>query len=295
MTADRTARTGTVCLTFDFDTMAAWMGSFNATTPGILSRGEFGGRVGIHRVLQALSRYEVTGTFFIPGYTAECFPDAVRAIVDGGHEIGHHGYLHESPTKYIGDRSGERGMYEKGIDVLEKVANVRPAGYRSPGWDLTGESIELLEELGFRYDSSLSADDYHCYFARIGDIPQPTDGYVFGRPSSIVEIPVSWNWDDFPHFEFVSSPSFNANTLASPARILETWKRDVDFMVQREPDGVFDLTMHPQVIGRGHRITVLEQLIEHCLSHPKLTFATMSEVAEEFRVAVSGRVEDAAP
>lgn len=186
-------------------------------------------------------------------------------------------------------------MYEKGSDVLERVTGVRPTGYRSPGWDLTGESIELLEELGFRYDSSLSADDYNCYFARTGDVPRPDGGYVFDRPSGIVEIPVSWGWDDSPHFEFVSSPGFSAHTLASPSRVLEMWTRDVDFMVEREPDGVFDLTMHPRVIGRGHRGTVLERLIEHCRTHAGLRFATMSEVAEEFRVAARGPVESVAP
>src|SRR5215469_14152838 len=97
---------GAVLLTFDFDTMAAWMGSFKATTPGILSRGEFGGRVGIYRILDVLDRYE-------------------------------------SPTAYLGDRDGERAMYERGIEALERVAGVRPVGYRSPGWDLTAHSIGL--------------------------------------------------------------------------------------------------------------------------------------------------------
>ena len=284
MTSDGAApHQGTVCLTFDFDTMAAWMGSFGASTPGILSRGEFGGRVGIYRVLDVLDRYQLPATFFVPGYTADSFPDAVRAVVARGHEIGHHGYLHESPTSYLGDPAGERAMYEKGIEALERVAGVRPVGYRSPGWDLTEHSIELLVELGFRYDSSLAADDYHCYFARTGDIARLDGGFVFGQPSEIVEIPVSWSWDDFPQFEFVSSPTFSANTLASPSKVFEIWASDIDFMVERIAGGVFDLTMHPQVIGRGHRIKLLERVIEHCLQYPTLRFARMSEVAEAYR------------
>lgn len=272
-----------ICLTFDFDTMAAWMGSFNATTPGILSRGEFGGRVGIYRVLEVLDKYAVPATFFVPGYTADSFPEAVREIAERGHEIGHHGYLHESPTSYIGDRDGERAMYEKGTEALQRVAGVRPAGYRSPGWDLTEHSIGLLQELGFAYDSSLAADDYHCYFARTGDIPRTEGGFQFGLPSQIVEIPVSWSWDDFPQFEFVSSPHFNASTLASPSKVFEIWAGDIDYMVERVPGGVLDLTMHPQVIGRGHRIKLLEQVIEHCRQYPSLRFARMGEVAQEYR------------
>ena len=284
MTVDsQHAHPGTVCLTFDFDTMAAWMGSFQARTPGILSRGEFGGRVGIYRILDVLARYEIPATFFVPGYTADSFPDAVREIAAQGHEIGHHGYLHESPTAYLGDRDGERAMYEKGLEALERVAGVRPVGYRSPGWDLTEHSIGLLSDLGFRYDSSLAADDYHCYFARVGDVPRTDGGYQFGTPSEIVEIPVSWSWDDFPQFEFVSAPTFMATALASPSKVFEIWSSDIDFMVSRVPGGVFDLTMHPQVMGRGHRILLLEQVIEHCRQYPSLTFARMTEVADGYR------------
>ena len=279
---------GSICLTFDFDTMAAWMGGFRAVTPGVLSRGEFGGRVGIYRVLDVLDRYQIPATFFIPGYTADSFPATVKEIAERGHEIGHHGYLHESPTEYLGDPDGERAMYEKGLAALDRVAGVRPDGYRSPGWDLTDNSIRLLAELGFRYDSSLAADDYNCYFARIGDVPRTDGGYLFGEPSEIVEIPVSWSWDDFPQFEFVSSPRFSANTLASPSKVFEIWASDIDFLAERVPGGVFDLTMHPQVIGRGHRIKLLEQVIEHCQQYPGLRFARMGEVAEEFRARSGG-------
>jgi peptidoglycan-N-acetylglucosamine deacetylase len=179
-------------------------------------------------------------------------------------------------------------MYEKGLEALARVAGVRPAGYRSPGWDLTDNSIRLLAELGFRYDSSLAADDYNCYFARIGDVARTDGGYLFGEPSEIVEIPVSWSWDDFPQFEFVSSPRFSASTLASPSKVFEIWASDIDFLAERVPGGVFDLTMHPQVIGRGHRIKLLEQVIEHCLQYPGLRFARMTEVAEEFRARAGG-------
>jgi peptidoglycan/xylan/chitin deacetylase (PgdA/CDA1 family) len=274
---------GSICLTFDFDTMAAWIGSFGASTPGKLSRGEFGGRVGVHRILDTLDRYDIKATFFTPGYTADSFPDAVREIVARGHELGHHGYLHESPTAYLGDRQGELDMYQRGLDALERVAGVRPTGYRSPGWDLTEHSIELLSGLGFRYDSSLAADDYSPYYARTGDELGLETGYVFGPESDVVEIPVSWSWDDFPQFEFVSEPGSSIGSMANPSKVFEIWSSDIDFMVERVPNGVFDLTMHPQVMGRGHRIKLLEQVIEHCQQYPSLRFARMDEVAEDFR------------
>jgi peptidoglycan/xylan/chitin deacetylase (PgdA/CDA1 family) len=268
--------------------MSAWMGHFGATTPGIISRGEYGARVGVPRILDLLERYQLPATFFIPGHTVDSFPDLVREIATRGHEIGHHGYLHESPTLFGDDRAAERAMYEKGLDAIERVTGGRPQGYRSPGWDLTQNSISLLQELGFRYDSSLAADDYHCYFARQGDVLHRDRGYEFGRETDIVEIPVSWSWDDFPQFEFVSFPTFTANALANPSKVFEIWAQDVDFMVERVPDGVFDLTCHPQVIGRGHRIMLLERFIEHCRQYPSLRFARMAEVAEAFRATATG-------
>jgi peptidoglycan/xylan/chitin deacetylase (PgdA/CDA1 family) len=274
---------GTVCLTFDFDAMAGWMGSFGFSTPGAVSQGEFGGRVGIYRVLDVLERYGVPASFYIPGHTVDTFPDAVRSIAAAGHEIGHHGYLHESPTLYLDDRDGERAMYEKGIEAIERVTGSRPLGYRSPGWDLTVNSIGLLAELGFRYDSSLQGDDYHCYYARTSDVLHRDRAYEFGPESELVEIPVSWSWDDWPQFAFVTHPTFISNQLASPSKVFEIWSQDIDYMVDRVRGGVFDITFHPQMIGRGHRILLLERLIEHCQRYPSLTFARMRDVAEAFR------------
>ena len=54
---------------------------------------------------------------------------------------------------------------------------------------------------------------------------------------------------------------------------------------QRMGEGVFTLTMHPQVIGRGHRILMLEQLIEYMKGHEGVTFKTMSQVAAEWKQA----------
>ncbi len=279
----RPAHSGTVCLTFDFDAVSAWIGAFGVRTPGVLSRGEYGARVGVPRVIEVLGQHDIRATFFVPGHTLDTFPDAARLIADHGHEIAHHGYVHESPTKYLGDPQAERAMYERGIDAIERLTGRRPRGYRSPGWDLTEESIGLLEDLGFEYDSSLAADDYHLYFARRGDSVQPDGSLRFGPPSSVVEVPVSWSWDDFPQFEFVSHPGFTTSSLAAPSKVLEIWTQDVDYMVERIPNGVFDLTCHPQVIGRGHRIMLLEKFIAHCRQYPSLTFSTVEEAARNFR------------
>jgi peptidoglycan/xylan/chitin deacetylase (PgdA/CDA1 family) len=108
--------------------MSAWLGPFKSDTPGILSRGEYGARVGVPRLLDLLERYELPATFFIPGHTVDSYPELVREIASRGHEIGHHGYLHENPTLFGDDEAAERAMYQRGIDTIQRVTGKRPVG-----------------------------------------------------------------------------------------------------------------------------------------------------------------------
>lgn len=264
----------TVCLSFDFDTMSANIFR-GQDTPTWLSRGEFGARVGVVRVLDLLAEYGIPSTFFIPGYTADSFPERVRAVSEAGHEIGNHGYLHEPPAQAGGDAEQERAILRKGNEALEHIAGVRPLGYRSPSWDLSEHSVRLLREEGFLYDSSLMADDFRPYLCREGDQINRESGYVMGRETEIVELPVSWILDDFPYFELRPQNSI----MASPSHVHEIWQGEFDYMYERVPAGVFTLTMHPQVIGRGHRIAMLEKLIRHMRSRSGVHFATMEDVA----------------
>src|SRR5262245_33600216 len=132
MAAMAQAKDVRVALTFDFDSYSTWIGTFGATSPSMLSRGEFG-PTGWGRLLALLKRYDAKGTFFTPGHTALAWPDHVREIVDGGHEIGHHGWVHENPITLTPEE--ERHVLERGLEALDKIAKVRPVGFRSPAWD----------------------------------------------------------------------------------------------------------------------------------------------------------------
>ena len=190
----------TVCLTFDFDALSLWLGSFGATSPSMISRGEFG-VVGVRRILRLLDSEGIPATFFVTGHTADTYPDSVRDIVAAGHEIGHHGYLHENPVA-LASRDEERAVLERGFEALDRAAGVRPVGYRSPAWDNSPHTIELLLETGMQYESSLMGDDFTPYWCRVGDAIDPDGPYRFGERSDLVEMPVSWVLDDFPHFEY---------------------------------------------------------------------------------------------
>jgi peptidoglycan/xylan/chitin deacetylase (PgdA/CDA1 family) len=266
-----------VSLTFDFDGMSLWIGTFKSNNPSMISRGEFG-TVGVERLLALLKKYDIPSTFCIPGHTAYCYPDLVRRIDSEGHEIAHHGWVHENPATF--DRDGERGILERAFEALDWAAGVRPIGYRSPAWDLSPNSIDLLIEFGFVYDSSCMGSDFYPYYLRRGDSWSTTEPYIFGETTELVEIPVTWGLDDFPPYEYV--PGANMG-LYAPSAVREIWQGDFDYMIDNCPGGIYNLTMHPQVTGRGHRMRMLEELIQHFRDAPNVRFERLGDYAKRWR------------
>lgn len=242
-----------------------------------LSRGEYGARVGLPRILALLAQKDVRATFFVPAHTAAAFPSETIRIRDAGHEIALHGYCHETPVGL--SRGEEANLLDRAVEKLRTVLgkSFSPAGYRSPAWDLTSDSISILEERGILYDSSMMADDYRPYRARKGYLANE-DRYEPGTPSKVIEIPVAWELDDFPHFVFLNKPLYLG--LRTPDEVFGLWKEEFDFC-HSLGDGVFTLTMHPQIIGRGPRINMLSKLIDHMSATQGVTFRTVAEEARE--------------
>jgi peptidoglycan/xylan/chitin deacetylase (PgdA/CDA1 family) len=250
-----------VCLSFDFDTSAGMIAR-GLTTPTPVSRGEFGA-IAAPRILRILERRRLRATWFVPGYTAATYPDNVRAVAAAGHEVGNHGWSHVPPAQLTRDE--EEAELVRTSDLLEALTGRRPRGYRSPSWDLSAHTIALLERHGFAYDSSMMANDFTPYPARTGDQVQLGEPLKPGRASAVAELPVAWHLDDFLHLEYlrtpdaVQLPGFDAQTFFANVRGDFTW-------MQRELErGVLTLTLHPYIIGRGHRLLALEQLIDELL------------------------------
>lgn len=267
----------TVCLTFDFDALSVWLASFPPATPAKLSRGEYGVRMGLPRILALLASYSLPATFFVPGHTADSFPDAIEAILAAGHEVAHHGYSHRDPGAL--SPAEERRELELGLTALNRFLGRPPVGYRSPSWDLGPQTLALLVEYGFRYDSSLFAGDFHPYRPRIGDRVSLTEPLQPGAEAPLWEFPVDFALDDWPHFTFSFNPMRVG--LSAPSKVFEIWAAEFDYLVEHEPTGVLTLTMHPQVIGRGHRMVLLEQFIRHALARGGGRFARLGDVADE--------------
>jgi len=262
----------TVCLSFDFDALSVWFG-YERTTVAMLNRGEYGARVGVPRVLDLLDRHDVRATFFVPGHTIESFPRETESILERGHEIAHHSYAHVDPSQQTRDE--EVADMERALAALDKVG-VRPLGYRSPSADLSDSTLALVEEHGFVYDSSLMTDDYRPFHPRIGDRVSRDEPLERGRESALWELPMCFELDDWPHFQFNFEP--HRRGLAAPSAVLEIWQGEFDWMHEHVDGGVLTVCMHPQVIGRGHRIAMLDRFVQHCLA-AGARFAPLGDVA----------------
>ena len=267
------------CITFDFDAISGWMDEENPL-PNPLSRGEFGGRVATPRLLDLLDKYGIKSSWYIPGHTADTFPDVVRDIVNRGHEVGHHGYLHETPAG-IGSREEEVRIIERGAAALERITGKPITGYRSPSWNVSEHTLEILHEMDYDYDSSLMGDDFRLSYVRLGDKPNIRSAYEFGKPVNLVEVPIAWELDDWQWFEY--APPWSEG-MFPPTRVEAMWLGEFDYAYEYEPGAVYTLTMHPQVIGRGARIAMLERVLRHIRSHADVEFRTVAEVVAEFRV-----------
>lgn len=252
-------------LTFDVDGVS---GAINqnpdsARLPSFMSAREYGPSVAAPRILDLLDKYGIKASFYIPGYVAETHEDLVRDIQRRGHEIGHHGYMHEPPATLTPEQ--EAAVLDRGSAILESICGDKPLGYRSPSWELSEYSLELLADRGFLYDSSLMGND----------IPYIVDAN--GR--SLVELPVHWELDDVPYFNY--SPALGVrNVAADPTQVYHVWA--AAFEGAHHYGRSFMLTMHPYTIGRPGRLRMLERLIQYIQTFRSVQFMRAVDVAQMF-------------
>ena len=266
-----------VCLTYDFDAMSGFIAR-GLKTPTPISRGEFG-VVAAPRILNLLARHRISATWFIPGHTIETYPTICSQIVRAGHEIAHHGWTHVPPNDMT--REDEEQGLTRGIAAIHSVTGHAPLGYRSPSWDLSPHSVELLLKHGFLYDSSMMGHDWMPYRVRLGDVIELQAPARFGPPTPLIEMPISWSTDDYPHFEFLRTSTSVLQGMMNANDVLSNWVDDFLYMKRHTDWGVMTYTMHPFVIGRGHRMLMLERLIER-LAGEGAQFMTMLDAAREF-------------
>jgi peptidoglycan/xylan/chitin deacetylase (PgdA/CDA1 family) len=267
-----------VCLTFDFDAMSGFIAR-GMTSPTPVSRGEFGADVATPRLLALLKKYRIATSWYIPGHTLETYPAQCREVFAAGHEIGHHGWTHVPPALLTRDKE-EEGL-TRANEQIKKLTGSYARGYRSPSWDLSPHSIELLLKHGFEYDSSMMGDDYTPYRVRQGDVIELEKPAVFGKTTRLIEMPISWTLDDYPHFEFIRTKDWILPGLMNYNLVLENWINDFLYMKKILKWGVITYTFHPFVIGRAGRMLMLEKLIKK-LKAEGAVFMTLEQAVAEY-------------
>jgi peptidoglycan/xylan/chitin deacetylase (PgdA/CDA1 family) len=270
---------GALCLSFDVDVEYAytkgtqtwgalprWLGLKTLLAGGLSveSRGYYGLYTGLPRILDLLKRKSIEATFFIPARNMERYPEQLGTIHAAGHEIGNHGYAHEPPDRLERSPRKEAALLERAQSVFRSALGSAPVGYRSPAWDMNRRTPRLLEEAGFLYDSSLFA----------GDAPYRLS--LYDPDVELLEIPIDWSKDDAAYFLFFKPPVAFAQ-FHDPESVFRIWRTELDGVV--DAGGVFTLTCHPSIIGRFHRLEILERLIDHAMARGDVWFSTLEQVA----------------
>lgn len=253
-----------LALSFDCDHETFELGT-GGSAIGRLAWGEYGRRRGVPRILDVLDRYGAKATFFVPAVSGLIDPAHVRELSQAGHEIGVHGWIHENTSRL--DRDTERNLLLRARDVLADMTGQTPVGHRAANWDLSPNTVDLVAEAGFCYDSSLMADD-SCY-ELLSD----------GHPTGLVEIPVDWVRDDAVYLLFNRAPATRPWT--PPADVLDIFLREFDMAF--DEGGVCQLVFHPFVIGYRSRIWILDALIAHAKSRGPVWLPTHAELADWVR------------
>ena len=254
-----------ILLTFDLDAESAILARdpADAQRPVTLSRGQYGPRRGLPRLLALLRREQIPATFFVPGWVVERYPAAIDAILQGGHELAHHGYHHVPPASQSPEE--EEAALVAGSEAIQRASGHAPAGYRSPSWEFSAVTLQLLERYGFRYSSNCMDDD------------RPYVHQRDGRPTGLVELPVQWLLDDFPFFGV--NPQRGMLGQTPPDVAFAAWSAELEGLA-REEGACFVLTMHPQLIGRASRVLLLERLIGFARTLGPMEFLRCRELAE---------------
>ena len=254
-----------VSLTFDVDGVSGFINRVPDARkmPTLMSMGEYGPSIALPRILELLGQEDIRATFFTPGHVIDTHIPLMGKIVDRGHEVAHHGYMHEPP--YTLSAREEMAVLVKGIKSIRKVTGSDPQGYRSPAWELSEHTLGYLGKLGFLYDSSLMNDDAPSLLNASG--------------KRLIELPIHWVLDDAVYFSYVPMRN-RVSPMLSPEAVFEVWKAEFDGIYKY--GRYFNLTMHPYLIGRPGRLLMLEKMIAYIKSFTGVVFLKCYEVAELF-------------
>jgi len=261
-----------VGFSFDMDAETGFLRSAQYS-PQPLSRGEYGPRVGVPRILKILETNNIPATFFVPAVSGELHKDTIDAILAAKqhHEIGVHGWVHERIAELKPDE--ERKLTRRAYDFWTQRLGHKPAGIRTPSWDFTSETLAIIRELGLSYDSSLMGDD------------RPYELIAQGKATGLVELPVEWILDDVAYYNYDRTVS--AYFRMGDDDVFQVYKAEFDKAYEERT--LFLVTMHPFVSGHRSRVAQFEKLVAYIKSKPGVWFGTCEQIAKASSNQLAGK------
>jgi peptidoglycan/xylan/chitin deacetylase (PgdA/CDA1 family) len=247
-----------VLFSFDVDNETVSI-RFGEPTVGALSQNEYGARVGLPRIVALFDKHQIPVSYFIPAMSARINPGQVDLIRKSGrNEIAVHGWIHEMNSQLPYET--EKALLQRAVDFWTTTLGKKPVGYRAPSWNFSPNTLRILREIGFVYESSMMSDE------------SPYELLENGKPTGLVELPVEWIMDDAPLY----NPQGNA--YASPRDVARVWMDEYDKAWEERT--MFVLTNHPHISGHRSRVVALELLIQHIKAKGGAWFATHQAAAE---------------
>jgi peptidoglycan-N-acetylglucosamine deacetylase len=223
--------------------------------------------IAVPRIVRALRRLGLQQTFFVPGWCIEKYPAAMDLLLEGGHELALHGYLHERPNEISSD--DELYWLQRGIAAFKRHTGKRPRGWRAPSFAFSKHSLGYLAAEGFVYDSSLMGDD----------VP-----YVIKhQKGSLIELPTDWTLDDWPHYVFNRDFKFTM-PISAPSKACEVFRAEFDAAWRH--GALWVSVWHPFVSGRLARLDAAIELMAYMRSKGGVWFATLGEISDHVRAVM---------
>lgn len=251
-----------VSMTFDIDTDSFLHLEYKDRVPDMVATTSWlrYDEVAVPRLLRIFKHFGVKQTFFFPAWCMESYPRLVEQILEGGHEIGHHGYLHENPNRLPLD--DEISWFDRSLDVIKSMTGRAPRGYRAPVYNFSRNTADILCTKGFLYDATLMADDVP-YMMTTG-------------AGKILELPSHWALDDWPQFAHNIELQYTM-PIRSPDEAFAVY--EAEFMSAYRNGGLWVGVWHPWLTARLARAERLVEFIAKAVKLEDVWIAPLEEIA----------------
>ena len=216
---------------------------------------EYGMRIGVWRLMEALAEFNVTPTVSMNGTVPKAYPRVAEAALEAGWEFMGHSYI-QKPMYEIED---EAEAIFKTMETMKDFCGYKPRGWMGPGLTQTENTPELLVEAGFEYTADWILDDQPCE--------------VKTQKGKLYSIPYTTELNDIPIMlsqNHVSSILYD-RTMDYFETLLREGEKNVRIMC---------IAVHPYIHGVPHRIKYFRQIFKELSDNPAVVFMTGSEILD---------------